>query len=656
MRTGLHGYETAVRFLKDEPWPPDLLSRAALELFYAQSLVNYARMYSWEVSQRERVESTGKVDLKAWTREQIYDEAVRAYVALWKEREALGRESVKALAEFVEPNDYPPGIRPTLRDALSYFFTELLADSSGWSPAQSNGVFALDLAGLLRADAKSTRGGPPRRPGRPSRRPVRRRSRRTSRAGTRAAASARRPSRRGSSGCAACTRRSPRTTTATRSSRTSSARLPRWRDLPWFAMGQAQLAEFLESGTEGDALVRARAAAEAGRRAYPDSVGGQRCRAIVARIEAPGYDVYAMESDGAGRRSILVNHRNVGRLDFRAYALDLPRRLETIRDMNRLLPRGEDVQKILANEKPAAEWSVALPATPDYRQHKTYVVPPMKTKGLYVIAASGGFGREDFPVSAASFLVTDLVFTVSQQSTSPNGERGSYDVRVLSGETGRPVEGATVELLLGEWSPERIQRSASGTTDADGRVELAFAGEPHRGRRFFYARKGSDLALDLDAPYWSASSRPARNDRVARLHGSEHLPADAEDPLEGARVSRKRRRGAPLGLRGRPDDRDPLRPEQPVGRDRERDDQRLRHGRGGVRDPDRPRPRRVARDRPRSAERTPRCASRSTSARPSRSSWRIRRSRSASIGRRGSRARPATTSGCPSPPGTCAGA
>ena len=112
VRTGLHGYETAVRFLKDEPWPPDLLSRAALELFYAQSLVNYTRMYSWEVSQRERVEAKGTVDLKAWTREQIYDEAVRAYVALWKEREALGRENVKALAEFMEPNDYPAGNPP----------------------------------------------------------------------------------------------------------------------------------------------------------------------------------------------------------------------------------------------------------------------------------------------------------------------------------------------------------------------------------------------------------------------------------------------------------------------------------------------------------------------------------------------------------------
>src|SRR5262249_5724040 len=42
LRTGLHGYETAVRFLKDRPWPKSLLPRAALELFYAQTLTNYA--------------------------------------------------------------------------------------------------------------------------------------------------------------------------------------------------------------------------------------------------------------------------------------------------------------------------------------------------------------------------------------------------------------------------------------------------------------------------------------------------------------------------------------------------------------------------------------------------------------------------------------
>src|SRR6185369_8492584 len=59
LRTALHGYETAVRFLKEQPWPEGALHRAALQLFYAQSLVNYSHAYSWEIARRERVSSEG---------------------------------------------------------------------------------------------------------------------------------------------------------------------------------------------------------------------------------------------------------------------------------------------------------------------------------------------------------------------------------------------------------------------------------------------------------------------------------------------------------------------------------------------------------------------------------------------------------------------
>ncbi|HEX7251366.1 MAG TPA: hypothetical protein VF376_00700, partial [Thermoanaerobaculia bacterium] len=156
LRIGLHGYETAVRFLKEQPWPKGLLPRTELELFYAQSLVTYFHAYSWEIHQRERVESTGAVDLKAWTGPQIYAEALRAYLRLWKEREALGRENVQSLAEFVDVNDYPAGIRDTVRDAVTYFLAAHLSDASGWSPAESNEVFRLDLSRLLRDDRAST--------------------------------------------------------------------------------------------------------------------------------------------------------------------------------------------------------------------------------------------------------------------------------------------------------------------------------------------------------------------------------------------------------------------------------------------------------------------------------------------------------------------
>jgi hypothetical protein len=46
LRTALHGYETSVRFLREQPWPDDPTSQAILNLYYAQSLVIYVQAYS----------------------------------------------------------------------------------------------------------------------------------------------------------------------------------------------------------------------------------------------------------------------------------------------------------------------------------------------------------------------------------------------------------------------------------------------------------------------------------------------------------------------------------------------------------------------------------------------------------------------------------
>ena len=147
-----HGYETSVRFLREQSWPQDLLSQATLELFYAQSLMTYLSQYSWEINKREKVESKGTVDLKSWTKEQIYLEAQKAYARLWPIRAQLGEQPVRALAPLLTPNDYPDGIRGTLRDALGYLWVELLANTQAWTPAQSNEVFRLDLKKLLATD------------------------------------------------------------------------------------------------------------------------------------------------------------------------------------------------------------------------------------------------------------------------------------------------------------------------------------------------------------------------------------------------------------------------------------------------------------------------------------------------------------------------
>jgi hypothetical protein len=103
----------------------------------------------------------------------------------------------------------------------------------------------------------------------------------------------------------------------------------------------------VQQETAADALIRARAIAEAGQQAHPSSVGGQRCRHIVASIEAPSYELSSMQTDGPGRRSLLIRHKNLPTVYFRAYRLDLLRRIESSRDYD-LLPGYREVPEIIA--------------------------------------------------------------------------------------------------------------------------------------------------------------------------------------------------------------------------------------------------------------------------------------------------------------------
>ncbi|MGH9399438.1 MAG: alpha-2-macroglobulin family protein, partial [Thermoanaerobaculia bacterium] len=507
LRTGLHGYETAARFLKEQPWPAGLLPRTSLELFYAQSLVNYFHSYSWEIQQRERVESTGVVDLKAWTGQQIYAEAVRAYLRVWQEREALGREDVKALSEFVEANDYPAGVRSTLRDAVSYFFAAHLADSSGWSPAQSNEVFRLDLAALLLTgapgesvkldddaahplarlaavleDLEAWHGGRDEREGELE-------------------AHLERLRRLFSSFTEEEDRRRIETHL--------EELLPAFAGVPWWAMGKAQLAEFVERPDQSGDLVRARAIAQQGRRAYPSSVGGQRCVAIIKRIEAPEYQLRTMQSDGERRRSILVSHKNIGKILFRAFAIDLPARIQAARNQYAIFPSGDELKSIVDTRTPAAQWSVALLPTPDYRLHATYVTPPMREPGCYVVAASGAasFGGPGSPLVAANFILTDLVVVSRQIAPNAKGSNG-LEVQALSGRTGKPLAGVATVVLRTLWNPERIERLSSGETDAGGLVVLPSPADRQGSGAFIFARQGVHIALDMSVyfPYGSSQA------------------------------------------------------------------------------------------------------------------------------------------------------
>lgn len=509
LRMGLHGYETAVRFLREQPWPQAPLHRATLNLFYGHSLVQYASTYAWEIGKRERVEASGSVDLRKWTREQIHAEAQRAYGEVWKQREALGKEPIGRLAEYLAPNNYPPGIRDTLRDALTYLFVDLLANTAGWTPEQSNDLFRLPLDRLAAGEpASSARVDP----AAPDLHPLVRACAllddleawhiRNGRLEGALEARLERLRRLH----AAFDQPADRAVVISALERA----LPAYRKLPWWAMGVATLAEFIRAEASPGHLVRARNIAREGERAYPGSIGGKRCAHIVRSIEAPDFQISAMAADGPDRRSVLVTHKNVPELHFAAYAVDFEARLADVRE-DPLHPGYRELREIIRRQPPLARWRVPLPATPDFELHRTFVTPPLHRPGLYVIVASARPDPDvpDNRVLAVNMVVSDLVML-----DRDDGE-GGLAVTILSGSTGKPVPGAEVGLYRYNWrtAPHRV---ALVRSDNLGEARFAWRQRDEYGEStFLVARKDGHFAVDPS--YFSFFKPQAPGDTTSAL-------------------------------------------------------------------------------------------------------------------------------------------
>ena len=507
LRSALHGYETAVRFLKETPWPDDEVSRAVLELYYAHSLATYVHAYSWEIRQRERVETSGELDLKKWDVDQIVEASNRAFADVWSRRDSWGAESLGELARYIDQNSYPARIRGTLRDAVTYLWVELLADTSLWRADQSNELFRLDVSELLASGVAET-------------------------AGLDLASADVHPVEKID---ALLDDLESWHSTSGRPEAAHEARLERIRrfnvafdnrhdrrtirdhleqvqsefdaSLEWWSMGQALLAELIQNEDEPEALIRARAAALDGRDRHPSSIGGQRCAHTVAAIEAPSYSLSTMMADGADHRSIQITAKNVERLHLRAYRYDLVDRVVASRDYN-LLPGHREVAEIVAAGTPVAEWAVELAPTADYRNHTTFSVPPLAGPGAYLIVASAraDFEEGDNLLQAVNFLLTDMVLVTERADDG-------YDVTVRSGSTGAALDGATVELYRFNWRTGH-RRIATRQSDGDGRVHFAQGGWKYD-RHFVLARRGDNLAYDLRGLH--RYDEPERSDVKAAL-------------------------------------------------------------------------------------------------------------------------------------------
>ena len=449
-----------------------------------------AQSYSWEIGQRERVDTGEEVDLKAWTQEQIVDEAQRAYLEVWNGRASLGRR-VAGRARRVPRAEQLPGAHPrhpARRRDLP------LGRAPRRHLAVAAGALERDLPPRPRrrcSPASPRRSAGPRRPRRSTRWSRSARSSTTSSPGTGSSDRPRRPSRRGSSACGGCAAPSPRRTTGAGSARDleRASRRPR-PALRVVVDGDggarregARRPAATWSRRGAIALAGRRGASRVARRAaLPPHGGGDRGAGLRPRC--------AMASDGPDRRSILVHHKNLDgpplpRLRPRSRRGASRRR----RDYN-LLPGYREVpQDHGVASSPVAEWSVELPPTPDYQSHRTYVMPPIDDAGPLPGGRLGAARlRRRRPTSrvAVNLIVSDLVLLTRHRAKRASRSRCAR-ARAAGAAGGRRSDLYRYDYRQRPpaWWPSRDhrRRRRGALRSADGGAGRTTSSSARRGRR-----------------------------------------------------------------------------------------------------------------------------------------------------------------------------
>jgi hypothetical protein len=261
-------------------------------------------------------------------------------------------------------------------------------------------------------------------------------------------------------------------------------------DHPLATRGRAALAErMLEQGDP----TAAHALASEGVAAHPTSSGGAECRNLIARIEAASLELATERTWAEPWPVIRANYLNLARVSLRVVAADWEERLEAGRPEWQWL-EADDRRKILA-AKPIKAFAADIPATPDFRSRSHSIpVPRDLPPGCYWVLASANetFSDSDNVVSGCFVwvsrlaLVADTAEPTAVEREGGNGPEGARDLGdgELSGHlvdirTGEPLAGATVDAFVQPRNRQQqaFQRTASATTDAEGRYQIRLTGD-----------------------------------------------------------------------------------------------------------------------------------------------------------------------------------
>lgn len=514
LEVGLHGYESAVKFLREEPWPKESSSEALLNLYSAASLMRYQQAYGYEINQREKTENSK--ELTALTTSQIGQEIGRHFDLAMKAAPALDKPIPAFYTPYLSAHTFPPAVRPTLRDAITYLAVEHLANQQFWQPKEISEIYRLKPAELFKTEARLPAADS-------SAHPLKRAAgwlgglHKTHLAAGRAEAAMEARYALSKLLHSSFTESADRSVIFGLLKEFQKGKEKN----SWWARGQALLAEFLLQETGSDRLIKARAEAIAGKNAFPNSVGAQLCASILSEIEQKQYSLAAMNSDSAEKRSIAITYKNITRMHFRVYQENFEAKLKEKNGMGSSQIDGQEAIKTLTAGKPIASWKQELAPTTDYNNHRAFASTPALKPGAYLVISSldESFSNNSNSVQAVRLTISKLALVTTNEG------RGPIEVRAFDAESGQPMAGAKISLYRFRWD-EKPQEHSSEVSDANGKVvfqkPFKLPLQQQGWNYFVVGRKGSDFALNAQG-LWFGEENPEQNRKSAFLFSDRSI-------------------------------------------------------------------------------------------------------------------------------------
>tara|TARA_R110002126_G_scaffold282967_1_gene431872 strand:+ start:28220 stop:34870 length:6651 start_codon:yes stop_codon:yes gene_type:complete len=171
-------------------------------------------------------------------------------------------------------------------------------------------------------------------------------------------------------------------------------------------------------------------------KAFPKSLGGQKCGILKAQIEQKNLTIIAEKYIPIDKNSrILVTYTNIEKLFFKSYKIN-QKQLEKFNKTYQL----EDKKTFLNSLESSKIWNHTLRNEGDYLQHSTEVIVPKFENGMYLIVASESEGLQENSIYGTTTMqVTDLTLV---QNTFDD----KYNYQVVDRNTGKPIRNAQIQL------------------------------------------------------------------------------------------------------------------------------------------------------------------------------------------------------------------